>query len=169
MFSFFLASIFEIGKLILRLGVQRVSGGHISSCGTCMFGVAQACAAPKNNAKSLHWSSKDHSGRLWAMVRTKITRTRTCHNLEYDPESLTHVELPTLKSTFRFQISMLERNQTYERTQNSKALRYAGLRFYSIPIFDNERFDALQYPCDSSSRKICALDSSAQDRTMRFL
>ena len=49
MFSFFLASIFEIGKWILRLGVQRVSstsGSHISSCGICVFGVAQACAAP---------------------------------------------------------------------------------------------------------------------------
>ena len=33
MFSFFLASIFEIGKWILRLGVQRVFGGHIPSCG----------------------------------------------------------------------------------------------------------------------------------------
>ena len=108
MFSFFLASIFEIGKWVLRLGVQRVFGGHISSCGICMFGVAQACTAPKNNAKSLHWSSKDHNGRLWAMVRTVITRTRTCHNLECDPQ--THVELPTLKSTFRFQILMLERN-----------------------------------------------------------
>ena len=103
-------SVFEIGKWILRLGVQRVSGGHnvISSCGICMFGVAQACAAPQNNAKSLHWSSKAHDGRLWAMVRTKTTRTRTCHNLECDPQ--THVELPTLKSTFRFQISRLERN-----------------------------------------------------------
>ena len=37
MFSFFLASIFEIGKWILRLGVQRVSGGHIQV-------VAYACS-----------------------------------------------------------------------------------------------------------------------------
>ena len=37
-FSFFLASMFEIGKWILRLGVQRVSGGHIPSCGMCVFG-----------------------------------------------------------------------------------------------------------------------------------
>ena len=108
MFSFFLASMFEIGKWILRLGVQRVSGGHIPSCDICMFGVAQACTAPKNNAKSLHWSSKDLNGRLWAMARSVITRTRTYHNLECDPQ--THVELPTLKSTFRFQILTLGRN-----------------------------------------------------------
>ena len=41
MFSFFLASIIEIGKWTLRLGVQRVSGGHIPSCGcgsTCVWG-----------------------------------------------------------------------------------------------------------------------------------
>ena len=143
--------------------------GHISSCGICMFGVAQACTAPKNNAKSLHWSSKDHNGRLWAMVRTIVTRTRTCHTLECDPQTRAHVELPILKSTFRFQILMLERNQTYERTQNSKALRLVGLRFYSIPIFDNEKFDALPYPCDSSSRQICAFDNSAQNSTVRFL
>ena len=38
-FSFFLASIFEIGKWILRLPVQHVSGGHIPSCGICVFEV----------------------------------------------------------------------------------------------------------------------------------
>ena len=39
MFSFFLASVFEIGKWILRLGVQRVFGGHIPSCGICVIEV----------------------------------------------------------------------------------------------------------------------------------
>ena len=127
-FSFFLASIFEIGKWILRLGVQRVSKGHNPSCGICMLGVAQVCTAPQNNVKSRHWSNKDHNGRLLAMARTIITRTRTCHNLECLPQ--THVELSTLKSTLRFQMLMLERKQTCECAQNSKALRYVGLRFY---------------------------------------
>ena len=36
MFSFFLASRFETRKWIWRLQVQRVSGGHISSCSICM-------------------------------------------------------------------------------------------------------------------------------------
>ena len=35
-----------------------------------MFGAAQA-RAPQNNAKSLYRSSKDHDGRLWAMVQPK--------------------------------------------------------------------------------------------------
>ena len=57
---------------------------------------------------------------------------------------------------------MLERNQTYGRAQNFKALRYAVLRFYSTSIFDNEKFDTLQYSCDPSSRQMCAFDSTAQ-------
>ena len=58
----------------------------------------------------------------------------------------------------------------------NRIIRYVGLRFYSIPIFDqyltnlcNEKFDALQYPCDSSSRQIYAFDSSARDRIVRSL
>ena len=41
MFSFFLASRIEIGKWILRLPVQHVSGGHIPSCNSsiCVFEV----------------------------------------------------------------------------------------------------------------------------------
>ena len=66
---------------------------------------------------------------------------------------------------------MLERNWTHDRTQNSKARRYVGLRIDSMPIFDNERFNTLQCSCDSISREIRAVDtcSSAQNRLVQFL
>ena len=55
------------------------------------------------------------------------------------------VALEILKSTFWFRISMLQKNQTHGRTQNSKALRYAVLRFYPMSIFEHEKFDTPSY------------------------
>ena len=84
MFSFFLASRFEIVKWIFRFSLPGPWGSHFS-CSICKFGVARACVAPENNAKSLHWSSKDHNGRVWAMVRTKMTSNTHMPQLEMWP------------------------------------------------------------------------------------
>ena len=50
------------------------------------------------------------------------------------------------------------------------AFSFASNKMYLPPvyIFDNEKFDALQYSCDFSARGVCAIDSSAQDRTIGF-
>ena len=98
----------------------------------CLFGVAQACAAPQNDPKSLHWSSKDNNGRLgrWCTPKSPNTHMPQLEMQDVDIDMIcdpqTHVGLPILKSTFRFQISMLERNL-----------------FDSMSIFDNAKFHAL--------------------------
>ena len=145
MFSFFLASIFEIGKLVLRLGVQRVSG----TLGVTFQVVAYACLRWHKHAPH----PKTMQNHFIGQVKTTMGDCgRWCAPKSPEHAHATTWKLPTLKFTFRFQILMLRRNYTYERTQNPKALSITGLGFYSIPILDNEGFDALQYPCDSSSR-----------------
>ena len=48
-------------------------------------------------------------------------------------------------------------------------LLLSNIDMESMSMFDNEKFDTMQYFCDSSSREIRALDSSAQERTVNFL
>ena len=75
-----------------------VLGSHLNYS-ICVFGMIQACAAPKNKAKSLRWSSEDHNGRLWSMVLTKITSNK--HMLSFRSDPKTHVALAILKIDFR--------------------------------------------------------------------
>ena len=118
MFTFFLGSISEIAKWTLRLGVQRVSGGHIPSCGMCVFGWLWCAPSPTVPHCGLYLTNEVILHYFWVRCMIVPPQTCICHNLKCDPQA--HVELPTLKPTFRFQILMLGRNQPCERTQNSR-------------------------------------------------
>ena len=75
-FGFFLASTFEIGKWILRLPVQHVSGGHFPSCGICVFEVISVRTIAHTRPL---WSLLDQWSDFALFSGAAHARATTCH------------------------------------------------------------------------------------------
>ena len=168
-FSFFLASIFEIVKWILRLPVQHdiVSGGHIPSCGTCVFEVILVrTIAHTRPLRSLldQWSD---FALVSGAAHARATPNLHMLQLKCDPGKL--------NLNIHFTIS--------NRDARKKLNIWACVEFQGASVCRPQIFTQCQYSttensmrcnlssfsCDPSSRQTCAFDNNAQNSTVRFL